>query len=467
MTETETKSQTPQPGLVQSQRLPLSALETNRGQIPGLPPNPRSISEIKYGKLKKSIEEQPDMLPLRELLVARHPQKAGKYVIIGGNMRFRALKDLGYREAVCKIIPDGTSIPHLRGLMLKDNSEFGEWIWEELANGFEVPELDAAGIDLPDLDTDVDVEEDAKEDNYDPEDDLAAKKARTQPGDIYQLGGHRLVCGDSTDGDVLDILCGQTPADLMLTDPPYNVDYGGKTEALQRARIGRKTRENIENDKMTPEQFGDFLHAAFRAAAGHIREGGVYYCFYASIEAPNFIRALQDSGLLYKQQLIWVKNCMVIGFSDYQWRHEPILYGWKAGAGHYFTSARDQTTVYEDALAQDVDKMTKDAMRDTLKRLLAESDGTTVFHEPKPAASPEHPTMKPVKLVGRLMRNSTRKGDVVLDPFAGSGTTLVAAEQLGRRCFAVEMEPLYCDVIVHRWEQLTGTKAELIGNMKA
>lgn len=206
---------------------------------------------------------------------------------------------------------------------------------------------------------------------------------------------------------------------LLLTDPPYNVDYEGKTsDALK-----------IENDAMTQDEFQNFLYNAFKNAYEHMKAGASFYVWYASRETINFMLALEKADLEVRQQLIWNKNSLVIGRQDYQWKHEPCLYGWKSGASHYFIDDRTQTTV------MDFDR---------------------------PSRNAEHPTMKPVDLIAYQIKNSTRKNENVLDLFGGSGTTLIACEQTGRNCYMMEYDPRYVDVIIERWEELTGGKAEKI-----
>lgn len=243
------------------------------------------------------------------------------------------------------------------------------------------------------------------------------KVAVTKPGDLWILGPHRLLCGDSTKAEDVASLMGGGLADMVWTDPPYNVAYEGKTEDALK----------IQNDSMSPEAFRAFLRAAFAAMVAHTKEGGAVYVAHADSEGENFRGAMREGGWLVKQCLVWVKNALVLGRQDYQWRHEPILYGWKPGAAHSWFADRAQTTVLE-------------------------------FN--KPTRNGDHPTMKPVDLVTYCIGNSSKPGDVVMDLFGGSGTTLIACEMLGRSARLVELDPLYCDVIVRRWEEGTGQKAE-------
>ena len=432
--------------VIQSTIIKLSDIEVNKGQIPGLPGNPRFIRDEKYKKLIKSLQDNPEMTALRELLVFEH---GGKYVIIGGNMRYRAMKELGYKETICKIIPAGTPVEALKAYTIKDNAGFGEWDFEQLANDWDLDQIESWGVDIPDVDLDPEPEE-AEEDNFDVESNMP-KNPVSKIGDIYRLGRHRLVCGDATIAENLDALMDGKEADAYITDPPYNVDYtGGTKDALK-----------IENDKMGDSQFQEFLVAAFTQADRVMRKGAAYYIWHSESEGYNFRTAAIRAGWKLRQALIWVKNTLVIGRQDYQWKHESCLYGWKDGAAHYFTTDRTQVTVQREDF--DIDKLSKDDMRELLRDIL-HNIPSTIIEEDKPLRSAEHPTMKPVKLIGRIMKNSTRLTDIVLDNFGGSGTTIIAAEQLGRTCYMMELDPAYCDVIIKRWEELTQESAEYLGN---
>ena len=241
-------------------------------------------------------------------------------------------------------------------------------------------------------------------------------------------------------------------ADLWVTDPPYNVDYEGGN--------GGK----IMNDNMDDAQFNNFLSGAFSTAAACLKPGGAYYIWHSDGKGLIFRRAAEEAGLETKQVLIWNKNTFVLGRQDYQWKHEPCLYGWKPGAAHYFVDWRTLPTVIEDSASVNPKQMKKEELVDFVTRILDSPIQTTVLNEDKPQRSAEHPTMKPVRLIGTLIRNSSRPGEIVLDSFGGSGTTLIAAEQLGRRARLMELDPHYCDVIIARWEKLTGQQATLLEN---
>lgn len=445
--------------IVKAEIMELSEIIPNKGQIPGVPKNPRFIKDNKYRQLKKSLEDDPDFMGVREIVVFPYE---GKKIIVGGTMRYRALKELGYADSIVKVLRPDTPPDKIRRFILKDNAAFGEYDWEAIANEWDASEVVDCGIDVPELDK-VKTEEEAEEDDYDVAGNLPSKpKARY--GDVYRLGNHRLICGDSTKSEVLDILIGDGKVDLLLTDPPYNVDYSSKNEALNAADKGNRVQKDIANDKMADGAFLDFLTAAFENANRYLKKGGAFYIWHAGTEGLNFKLAVKAVGWELKQILIWAKNNMVLGRQDYQWKHEPCLYGWKPGASHFFVNRRDLLTLTEDE-APDIDSMTKDELKALLRNLLNEDKTpTTVIHEDKPLRSADHPTMKPIKLMGRAIKNSTRPGEVVLDLFGGSGSTLMAAEQLARSCYTVELDPAYIDVIIKRWEEYTGDKAELLGN---
>ena len=303
------------------------------------------------------------------------------------------------------------------GLALADNrsSDLSEWDHDmlrqlseehDLTPWFEDDELLAEVLDTVEGNTDPD---DVPEPPEEPV---------TKLGDLWVLGNHRLLCGDSTDTVALERLMAGRNADLWLTDPPYNVNYeGGTSDALK-----------MQNDSMKDADFRQFLHDVYVAANCFLRPGAVFYIWHADSEGYNFRGAANDVGWKVRQCLIWLKSCLVMGRQDYQWKHEPCLYGWTEGAAHYWGSDRKQTTILE-------------------------------FD--KPRRNGEHPTMKPVELFEYQMANSTKQGDVVFDSFGGSGTTMIAAERIHRKARLMELDPKYCDVIVKRWEQFTGKKAML------
>ena len=449
------------PKLVQSKHLPLALIDPNKGQIDGLPKNPRLIRDKNFKKLKQSIEENPEMTALREILV--FPQ-GNRFVIIGGNMRYEAMKSLGLETAPCKIIPADTPVEKLRQIVIKDNSGFGEWDFDLLANDWDKELVDACCIEIPDLEKIQTEDEQAEDDNFDPDEAMPKNDPITKSGDIWKLGDHRLICGDSTKAETIDALMGDDLADCIITDPPYNVNYSSKNKALNTANKGNRVQKAIANDNMAEPQFYEFLLAAFTAANRHLKAGGAFYIWHNDVHGLTFRNAVCDTGWQLRETLIWNKNSLILGRQDWQWKHEPCLYGWKDGASHYFSPRRDLTTVIDALQAIDIDSLGKDDLRKVLHLIMDADLPTTVIDCNKPLRSAEHPTMKPIPLIALQMKNSTRKREIVLDMFGGSGTTMMAAEQLGRHCRMVEFDPAYCDVIVNRWEQLTGRQAERIGN---
>lgn len=276
---------------------------------------------------------------------------------------------------------------------------------------------------------------------------------KSKEGDIYRLGDHILICGDSTKRETIEALMGEEKADLLVTDPPYNVAYEG----------GTKDKLTIMNDKMSEDNFVEFLTDAFKAFAPSLKSGGAFYIWHASSTQLQFELAMRNVGWRPRQQLIWNKNSMILGRQDYQWKHEPCFYGWADGAAHYFIDDRKQTTVFED-MRPNIKGMKKEELQAMLEELLGDKISTTVICEDKPAANDVHPTMKPIRLLARQIKNSSKPGEIVVDIFGGSGSTLIACEQLGRKCRTVELDPRYADAIIERWETLTGKKAELVNS---
>lgn len=367
--------------------------------------------------------------------------------IVEGHGRLQAARELGL-EKIPVVHLDHLTDEQRRAYALAHNrtAELSEWDLEimdmELSEIFDI-DMDAFGFDEFGPEESID---DIQEDDFEVK---KPEEPRTKRGDVWILGEHRLLCGDSTEPAEIAEFLGGCKADLLLTDPPYNVDYTGKTkDALK-----------IQNDSMDDQTFRAFLTDAMNAATPVMKPGAAFYIWHASSEGFNFHAACRAAGLHVRQTLVWVKNTMVLGRQDYHWKHEPCLYGWKDGAAHYFTPDRRQTTVIEDQL--DFTKMKKDQLVELLKELYSEQTPTSVMHEDKPLVSDMHPTMKPIKLMARCIKNSTRTGDVVLDLFGGSGSTMIAAEQLGRKCYMVELDPFYCDVIIDRWEKFTGKVAVL------
>ena len=335
-------------------------------------------------------------------------------LIIEGHGRLMALKKLGYKEAPI-IRLDHLSEEQRKAYTLAHNkSAESEWDFEILSDELK----SIVDIDMMDFGFDLSLDEEEPKVIEDEIPEIPVEP-KAKYGDIYQLGNHRLMCGDATVLEDVRTLMNDNKADLLLTDPPYNVDYEGKT----------KDSLKIKNDNMGDNQFKQFLTDSFSNANEVMKEGASFYIWHADSEGYNFRSACKDVSWKVRQCLIWNKNTMVMGRQDYQWKHEPCLYGWKDGASHNWYSDRKQTTVLE-------------------------------FN--KPSKSELHPTMKPLDLFAYQMKNSTAKGDIVLDLFGGSGTTLMVSEQLDRNAYIMELDPRYVDAIINRWETMTGSKGVLL-----
>jgi site-specific DNA-methyltransferase (adenine-specific) len=354
----------------------------------------------------------------------------GENGIIAGHGRVMAARKLKFKEVPTIELKDLTETQK-KAYIIADNrlalnagwdNEMLKIEFDELAElGFD---MELTGFTLDEIDALNPIELNAgltDEDEAPP----VPEEPKTKPGDIYQLGKHRLMCGDSTSIDHLERLCDEQAVDMWLTDPPYNVAVQGGNHGDPNRKNGLK----IMNDKMPDEDFRQFLRDAYVAADAVMKSGAVFYIWHADSEGYNFRGAAKDAGWNVRQCLIWKKSSIVMGRQDYQWKHEPCLYGWKEGAGHLWAADRKQTTILE-------------------------------FE--KPSRNGEHPTMKPVALFEYQMLNNTKGGDIVLDSFGGSGTTLIAAEKNGRIARLMELDPKYCDVIVKRWEDFTGKKAVLL-----
>ena len=356
--------------------------------------------------------------------------KTQKAAIAAGIQKVRVIESDGSELIAVKRTDLSIDSKKGRELALADN------VTTQVNLAWDAVELDTIaaqeGIDLPDWGLDPkdlgiaqeQEPQEAKEDDFDEEKDHVATIC--QEGDVWQLGEHRLMCGDSTKAEDVARLMNGELADLWLTDPPYNVGYGMEGSAMMSKREHRTDGLVVLNDKQEDSQFHQFLVDAFSAANNSMKSGASFYIWHADKEGYNFRSAVMEVGLKCRQCLIWNKDALCLGRQDYQWKHEPCLYGWKEGAAHNWYSDRKQTTVID-------------------------------WQRPK--RSEEHPTMKPIGLFGYQISNSSKQGDIVLDTFGGSGTTIVACEQLHRKARLMELDPHYCDVIIARWEKLTGQKA--------
>lgn len=429
----------------------MKIIEKRLAEITPYEKNPRRNDQaVKYvaESIKKFNFQQPIVIDKNNIIVA-------------GHTRYKAAKKLGLKTVPC-IIADDLTDQQIKAYRLADNkvAEKAEWDFDlldqELAGIFEFDMLDFG------FEEDTEEEPEVVEDDYDAEPPAFAK---AKLGDIYQLGRHRLMCWDATVPNDLYALMDGKRADLIMTDPPYNVNYTEKISADIDGETAYKNenRKNsqILNDHMSDGDFYQFLLDTFRAAELVTRAGGALYVWHSEFERANFTQAVKDAGFKVSQTIIWVKNSLNLTRQDYQWLHEPCLYGWKEGAGHYFIDDRKQTTVIEDK-AIDINKLSKEEMKQLLKEIYSDKTSTTVVHEDKPLRSDLHPTMKPLKLLERLIKNSSKQNDIVLDSFGGSGSTLMVCEQLNRTCYMMELDPKYVDVIIDRWETFTEEKAKKI-----
>lgn len=395
--------------------------------------NPRK--ELKPGdpefeKLKRSIQE----FGLVEPIILN--KRTGN--VVGGHQRLSVLRHLGYNETDCVIVDlDDAKEKTLNIALNKISGQWDDELLSALLKDIEKSEFDVSltGFDAAEIESMFDDEDDIIEDEPpEPEDD---NNQFVKLSDIWLLGRHRLVCGDSTNYESVLKLTEGKEIDLCVTDPPYNVNYesGGQT---------------IQNDNMGEEDFKAFLTKAFTCINKVLKLGGVFYIWHAETPSGAFRQACNNALGKVRQVLIWNKNAFTLGRSDYQNKYEPCIYGWKDGASHYFIDDRTQAIVYEDK-GIDLKKLKKEEMLKLLQEIFSDKVSTDVINEDKPTKSSEHPTMKPVRLIARLIKNSSKPGETVIDTFGGSGSTLIACEQLGRTCYTMEIDPKYAGVIVKRY----------------
>jgi DNA modification methylase len=375
--------------------------------------NSRTHSEAQVAKIAASIKEFGFLNPI---------VIDGESGIIAGHGRVMAANKLGLQSVPC-IEAVHLSEAQKRAYVIADNRLALDAGWDNDLLKIELQDLDANGFDLSLTGFEVgEIAAFLTEPTAGLTDEDAVPEVPVEPvtvlGDVWVMGNHRVMCGDSTSIEAVETLCDGQLVDMWLTDPPYNVAYEGKTkEAL-----------TIKNDKMGDDAFRVFLRDSYTAADAVMKPGAVFYVWHADSEGYNFRGAAKDAGWTVRQCLIWKKQTMVMGRQDYHWKHEPCLYGWKDGAAHLWATDRKQTTILE-------------------------------FD--RPSRNGEHPTMKPVELFAYQMLNNTKGNDRVLDSFGGSGTTAIAAEKHGRNALLMELDPKYCDVIVKRWQDFTGKTAVL------
>ena len=382
-------------------------------KIKGNPLNPRVIKTDKFKKLVKSIQEFPEMLKLRPIVVDED------MMVLGGNMRLRASKDAGLKEVWIEIA-EGLTEEQKKEFIVKDNVGFGEWEWDMLANEWDSVQLAEWGLDVWENEDDKEPEAGLIDDDEIPE----VKESKVKRGDIWQLGEHRVMCGDSTSSDDVAKLMNGVKADMVFTDPPYGMDFSGGIHADGSKSYNAK-HGKIKNDKMS-EQAGDDFLDKINTNIKDFNRGAFYITFYR-LGISKFYNSLNRVGLKCRSLVIWNKGNHTLSNSDYMSKYEPIFYGWVDE--HNFYGGNNGMDIW------DIKRTSKNEL---------------------------HPTMKPIELCEKGLKDGSIKSQLVLDLFLGSGSTLIAAEKLNRKCYGMELDEKYCDVIINRWEQFTGLKAEKI-----
>lgn len=396
--------------------------------------NPRKISPTMFEKLKKSINE----LGYAELVTIDTDN-----TIVAGHQRVRAMIAMGKQgeEIEVRVPERKLTVKEFQQYLLISNKVTGEFD-NEILTEFDADLLSDAGFDSKEIDK---IFDDSHDDDFDGDKEAASIVTPTaQLGEIYQLGRHRLMCGNSANKDDVLKLMGGVQADLVFTDPPYNVNYSGK---------GKATSNTIKNDNMDEEEFRKMLNDWFANYKLVMKLEAPLYCCYASRTHREFEDALNANGFEVRNQIIWVKKVASFGWGDYRWKHEPILYCHQKGASMPFYGDRKQYTEWSEEMSDaELLKHVKSIVEKD------EAGGSTVWRLHREMKY-DHPTQKPIKLVSIAIRNSSKRGDIVLDLFGGSGSTLVAAHELSRDARIMELDPKYVDVIIKRYEKLTGEKA--------
>ena len=405
--------------------------------------NPRKNDDA-VNIVKKSLKEFGFQQPL--VLDAN-------YEIVVGHTRYNAALKLGMNEIPC-ILAEHLSNEQIKAYRIMDNksAEYSKWntdlltkeIIELLESDYDISLTGFTQNELKDMDINVDLDDLASQGLSD-EDDVPEISGEyvNKVGDVWMMGEHRLMCGDSTDKATVTKLMNGQRADMVFTDPPYNVAV-------------EQSAGTIMNDDMDTEDFKDFLAETYKRYYENMKLGAVIYVAHSEAERASFTKEFVDAGFKLAQNLIWNKQHAVISRQDYNWKHEPILYGWKEGAGHSYCEDFTQTTVIENK--PDYNRMEKNELIEVIKKM-TENFTATVIDFDKPNKSELHPTMKPVGLVQRLIQNSSKQDWLVLDLFGGAGSTLIASVKAKRKCYMMELDPRFADVIIERWQKYTGKEA--------
>lgn len=382
--------------------------------------NPRQVRTGAIERLAKSLNS-PRGIELFKKRPVLANDRDGKLIVYAGNQRLRAAKALGWDKVPC--IVDKISLKEEREETIKDNLVIGEWDDDLLANNYEIEDLESWGMDLKDLGIEP-LGEDETDDVPEP-----PKEARAERGKIYTLGKHRVMCGDSTNAGDVALLMDGKKADMVFTDPPYGVSYGAKNEFLNAIARGNCIQTPIENDQKNEEEIQDFWVKAFGCIRDVLADVNSYYITGPQIQGMMMMMMMMmKAGLPYRHVIIWVKNNHVLGRCDYNYKHEPLFFGWTK-THKFYGNGEFKTSVWE------VDK---------------------------PHKSDLHPTMKPIRLIVNALLNSSENGQICLDSFLGSGSTLIACEQTSRVCYGMEIDPRYVDVIIERFCNYTGQDKEEI-----
>jgi len=416
--------------------------------------NPRKLTEDQACQLKKSIEK---------FNLISIPTINTNNVLVGGHQRVKVLHLLGRSDEIIDVRVPNRKLTdeEFKEINLRENKNTGEFDFEMLGF-FDYDMLKEVGFSSKEFDKITGQEED---DEFDL-DSAIPKNPKSKYGDKYQLGNHLLICGDATkESDYKVLMGGGERAAMVFTDPPYNVDYNGSHTTAEKRKENRK----IKNDSMSKKDFYTFLKSVCEQINKHC-DGAVYICMNSS-EIDTLKTSFQKSGGHFQSFIIWVKNTFTLSRSDWQNQYEPILYGWPDHiVNHYFVDWRNEGNVWEDIKSikpkfdgkittLNIGEYHLEINGEITGKICNKKECTDVWHEKKPNKSVEHPTMKPLKLVSKAIKASCVRDDIVLDVFGGSGSTLIACEQLGRQCRMMEIDPIYVDVIIARWEKLTGKKA--------
>lgn len=398
--------------------------------------NPRESTPEQIESYKKLFTRLGVIIPI----IIDHQNR-----VLYENGKFEAAKQLGIKKVkavkIEKLTDEELNALRIVEIRAQEQGQWNERKLFEILSEMSDDLLTMVNIDIEELGGKIEQELENLDDVKEVDIPEVEEIYYTQPGDIYLLGKHRLMCGDSTNAEDVKILMNGETVALMITDPPYNIDYESES--------GMK----IKNDNMKTEEFYEFLSKFYKNAYEIMKEGASYYIFHADSETISFRKALEEAKFKFSQNLIWVKNTFNLSRQDYNWRHEPCLYGWKPGKSHFFIKDYTQDTILESSV--NLKKMTKEELIGYITKIITDIEETsTIIRENKPLKNDIHPTMKPIKLIARLMANSSKINQNILDLFGGSGSTLITAEQLNRKAFLMEFDPRFADVIVKRYRML-------------